>query len=250
MIEEKNQIPLWDDPEKDYRQRYQLPDQFLWDEAALARLDFDGYMSTVISLLPNPPAKILEAGCGPGLGARLLVEHGFQVVGIDYNQRGVAFAQILVPEAKFIHHDLRVLSEIEELQTSFDAVTIVEVIEHIPPDFHPILLKGIHNVLCPHGTLVLSVPSAGMPLNKWDYKHFSLQEIINLIEQSGFQVKGVIYQHRLHWLFSGRTWQFLTNQYYDLRFARSILRSLFLKRFNTTENPNQAGRYIIKAEKR
>ena len=250
MIEETKQIALWDNPEKDYRQRYHLPDQFLWDEATLARIDFDGYMSTAMNLLPKPPAKILEAGCGPGLGARLLVENGFQVVGVDYNQRGIAFAQILVPEANFIHHDLRLLGELEELRASFDAVTIIEVIEHIPPEFHTILLKGIHNVLSSQGTLVLSVPSARMPLNKWDYKHFTVQEIIGLIEEAGFQAKEVLYQHRLHWLFSGITWRFLTNQYYDLRFARSILRNLFFKRFNTTKNPNHAGRYIIRAEKR
>jgi len=39
MIEINDQNVLWDDSTRDYRQRYQLPDQFLWDEASLAKID-------------------------------------------------------------------------------------------------------------------------------------------------------------------------------------------------------------------
>jgi 2-polyprenyl-3-methyl-5-hydroxy-6-metoxy-1,4-benzoquinol methylase len=249
MLDINDQNALWDDPVRDYRQRYQLPDQFLWDEASLARIDFDGYMLTVLSLLPGKPADVLDAGCGPGLGVKLMGEKGYQVTGVDYNDRGIAFAKILVPEARFYHHDLRLLREIKEFQAAFDAVTIIEVIEHIPAEFHKKLLESIHSVLCSKGTLILSVPSAGMPMNTWDYKHFTQDEITDLIESVGFTTRKIVYQHQLHWLFAGRTWRFLTNQYYDLRFVRQLLRRAFLKTYNTTDDPNRAGRYIIQAEK-
>lgn len=240
---------LWDDSARDYRQRYHLPDQFLWDEAALARIDFDGYMRLVLELLPDTPARILDAGCGPGLTTSIMVQQGYQVTGIDYNNRAVAFAKILVPDATFSQQDLRLLSKIAEFKDAFDGVVIVEVFEHIPPQYHREVLAGLYDVLRPNGTLVLSVPGERMPLNTWDYKHFGLQEIIDLVESVGFQVKQVRLQHHVHWLFSGKTWRFLTNRYYDIRFVRKWLRRLFLSQYNSPDALHQAGRFIVQAVK-
>ena len=240
---------LWDDAARDSRRRYHLPDQFLWDEADLARIDFDGYMSLVLQLLPDAPMKILDAGCGPGLTTSLMAQHGYQMTGIDYNDRAIAFAKILVPDVLFSQQDLRLLGEVAEFENAFDGAVIVEVFEHIPPQYHETVLAGLHRVLRPNGTLILSVPGDRMPLNAWDYKHFGLQEITDLMELANFKVKQVRFQHRVHWLFSGKTWRFLTNRYYDVRFVRKWLRGLFLAQYNTTNEPHQAGRYIVQAEK-
>jgi 2-polyprenyl-3-methyl-5-hydroxy-6-metoxy-1,4-benzoquinol methylase len=243
------QIPLWDDPNKDYRQRYQLPDQFIWDTAAPPRIQFDGYMTIAMRLLPPPPARVLDAGCGPGLGAKLLCERGYEVVGIDYNQRGIDFGMILVPEAKLLHGDIRLLSEMAHLHDQFDAVIHIEVLEHIPPDFHAQVLQGIWHVLKPLGSLIVSVPSALLPPNRWDYKSFTQEEVIQLVQQNGFKVNQCLGQYRLTPLFSPRLWRLLSNQHYDLRFIRTLLRRLFLRRYNSVDNLSQAGRFIIQGVK-
>jgi len=246
---EMNRASLWDDPARDYRQRYSLPDQFIWDIAAWPRIDFDGYMAIAMSLLPSPPARVLDVGCGPGLGAKLMCERGYEVVGLDYNRRGVDFAKIWVPEAQFLHGDVRLLSEMVSLHDQFDLALHIEVFEHIPPDFHTQVLQGIRCALRASGVLVLSVPSTRMPLNQWDYKHFDRDEIVCLIEENGFQVKHCAYQHRLSMLFSPLVWRLVDNRYYDLRFARQLLRRLFLRWFNDVDDLRKAGRIIIQAVK-
>jgi 2-polyprenyl-3-methyl-5-hydroxy-6-metoxy-1,4-benzoquinol methylase len=244
-----SQLSLWDNPSKDYRQRYQLPDQFIWDVASLPRIQFDGYMTIAMCLLPSPPARVLDVGCGPGRGAKLMCERGYEVVGLDYNQRGIDFGKILVPEAKLMHGDVRLLSEMIHLHQQFDAAFHIEVLEHIPPDFHAQVLQGIWHALKPSGTLVLSVPSIRLPPNQWDYKFFTHEEVIQLVQQNGFEVKHCIGQYRLSQLFSPRLWRLLSNKYYDLRIIRHLLRRVFLRWYNRADNLNYAGRFIIQGVK-
>ena len=68
-----------DDPSRDYRRRYRLPDPFVWDVADWPRIDFDGYTRLALDALPDPPARVLDVGCGPGAGAARLVERGYAV---------------------------------------------------------------------------------------------------------------------------------------------------------------------------
>lgn len=239
----------WDDPLRDYRQRYALPDQFIWDMAAWPRIDFDGYMSLALNLLPPPPAKVLDAGCGPGLGVKMMCERGYAVTGLDYNARAIGFAKILVPEAEHEVGDVRMLADMTYFHNQFDAVCHVEVFEHIPPEFHSQVLQGLRLALRPFGLLVMSVPSTRMWPNRWDYKRFDRDEIVRLIQENGFRVKQCVYQHRVNVLFSPAVWRVLTNRFYDLRYARQLLRSLFLRRFNITDNPKKAGRFIVQAER-
>jgi len=202
-----------------------------------------------MDLLPKPPARILDVGCGPGLGAKIMKERGYEIVGIDYNERAVQFAEVLVPDARFILGDVRSLEQVTHLHNWFDSVTAVEVIEHIPPEFHANMLKGIRHVLRSTGVLVLTAPSRQMPLNPWHYKHFDLDELVHMVEGNGFQVTEVVYQHRMSVLFSNFVQRLISNRYYDIRFARHALRRLFLRWYNTTDNPDKAGRFIIQARR-
>lgn len=241
---------LLDDPSKNFRQRYKLPDQFIWDVYDLPRIDFDGYMKVVLDLLPPPPISILDAGCGPGLGSQLLKEKGYTVTGVDYNERGIGFAQLLVPGCKFMQLDVRLLDQAEDLHHQFDATVNVEVIEHIPPVYHDTVLAGLCLVLRTGGTLVLTVPSTNMPMNRWHYKHFTETEVVHLVERSGFVVKNVVYQHQMSWLMSSQLQRLLRNRVYELRILRYLLRQMFFVGFNTTNKSSKAGRLVVQAEKR
>ncbi len=245
----EDQPVLWDAPDKDYRQRYELPDQFVWDIASQARIAWDGYMRAVLDLLPPPPTWVIDVGCGPGMGARLLLEHGYQVEGIDYNERAIGFAKLLVPDAQFMQADIRLLQQMPELHNRFDVAIHIEVLEHIPTEYHAEVLQGIYRVLRAQGTLILTVPSKAMPINKWHYKHFELNEIIQLLTINGFVVKQVLYQDHRSRLFSPIIWNLLSNKLYDLRFARFLLRNIYLRHFNITTDPQKAGRFILQVEK-
>lgn len=240
---------LYDDPTKDFRQRYQLPDQFVWHPYDLARIDFDGYMRIVSDLLPHEPLNIIDVGCGPGAGSQLLAERGHTVTGIDYNERGITFARLLVPECQFEYVDIRLLAQTPHLHNRFDAAVCVEVIEHIPPEYHDDVLAGIYKALKPDGILLMTFPSTNMPLNRWHYQHFTEADVVMMMRRNGFSINEMVYQHLLGWATSRRLHRLLSNQYIDLRIARRFVRSVFMRWFNVTQYKDWAGRMVVRAER-
>lgn len=244
-----NQGNLWDAPEKDYRQRYKLPIHFTWDVASRERIDYDGYWEQALQLLPGAPADVIEVGCGDGFSSLLMQERGYRISGVDYNDRAIEFARIFVPEGEFVVHDIRLLHELEVHHGRFDAATCIEVIEHIPSEFHDVVIQGIHKLLRPQGCLVLSVPSHQMPVHIWHYQHFSLEEITSLLEKNGFKVVQSVYQHRVNPFTSYLGWRLISNRFYDIRIARILVSFLFRKYFNIAGSAESAKRYLVKAEK-
>jgi SAM-dependent methyltransferase len=244
-----SEVAIWDDPVRDYRQRYELPDQFIWDIAAWPRIQFDGYMKIVCELLPRPPARVLDVGCGPGFAAKILCEQGFQVTGLDYNSRGIQFGKIVAPEADLFEADARLLDEMAPLHGRFDAAVHMEVMEHIPPQFHPRVLRGIWQSLVPRGVLVVSAPSNRLTPSRWDYKHFDRDELVGLIRANGFGIEQCVNQGDVNVLASPLLWRLLSNKYYDLRCFRRALRQLYLHRYNLARNQTTAGRFIVRAIK-
>jgi SAM-dependent methyltransferase len=240
---------LWDDELRDYRQRYVLPDQWVWDEAAWPRVQFDGYMAVVLELLPPPHAEVLDVGCGPGFGAKHMCARGYSVTGLDFNERGIAFGALLVPEARLFHADARLLPQREELHGRFDAVTIIEVLEHIPPDFHDEVMRGAWASLRPGGALIVSVPSNRLTPSRWDYKHFELHEMTELIERHGFRLDASVYQCRVGLLQSPMLWRLLDNRFYDLKILRRLIRKAFLRYHNIASTERSAGRFIFRGIK-
>jgi 2-polyprenyl-3-methyl-5-hydroxy-6-metoxy-1,4-benzoquinol methylase len=239
-----------DDPRKDFRERYALPEHFLWDEADRQRVQYDGYTRVAIELLPQPPLDVLDAGCGDGFLARRLVSSGYAVWGIDYSDRAIAYARILVPEATFRVFDLRSLGTDAPFEHRFGAALLVEVLEHVPPAHHDAVLRGLFRTLAPGGCVVLSVPSVHLkPVNRYHYKHFTREEVEALLSRAGFVVTDVVCQRRLSVLWSHTLWRCLKNRYYDLRALRLVLRGLLLAHWNVTADPGKAGRYLFKAVK-
>ena len=238
---------LWDDPEKDYRKRWQMPLHYLWDEYSLAMVDFAGYTTLIKELLPTPPQALLDVGCGDGYFAAMLASWGYHVTGIDFSSRAVAFAKLFVPDAEFYECDVRTLKQTTWLRGRFPVAVFIEVLEHIPPQYHEDSLVGTASCLCKGGRLVLSTPSDSMPMISQDYKHFSLEELTRLLNRTGFTVEKVIHQNRLHPLFSPKLWRGFANRHYDVRVIRRILLRLFMARFNRVTDGSKAGRLIVRA---
>jgi SAM-dependent methyltransferase len=240
---------LWDDPQRDYRARYRLPDQFTWDVAAWPRIDFDGYTAMAFDLLPSAPARVLDVGCGPGAGSVRLVEAGYDVTGVDYNDRAVAYARILAEGGRFLQGDIRALGEVTDLGDGFDAAVCIEVLEHVPPEFRDLVFHGVHAVLRPGGVFILTTPAPRMSSNAWDYRRAARQELERALADAGFELTTVRWQHRLGTAFDPRVWRLLTNRWYDLRAARHLLRRIFLTRWNAVADERRAGRYVIAARR-
>jgi SAM-dependent methyltransferase len=107
-----------------------------------------------LSLLPDVAAlRVLDAGCGPGLYARILVDRGARVVGVDASAEMLRLAAKRVPEAELHLADLA--APLPFADAAFDAVVSPLAIDHLR-DWRPVL-RELARVLAPGGVLVFSV---------------------------------------------------------------------------------------------
>jgi SAM-dependent methyltransferase len=99
-----------------------------------------GLISFVLAALPEPPARVLEVGCGAGKLARAMDAAGYAVLAIDPD----------APEGSILRR-----STLEELDDAgpFDAVVATYSLHHIER-LDP-ALDRIASLLQPHGKLVL-----------------------------------------------------------------------------------------------
>jgi SAM-dependent methyltransferase len=70
----------------------------------------------LVELVDGPkaltPARALDLGCGTGTNCKYLLEHGWDVTGIDYVPRAIRVAKVKAPAAKLMVGDVTRLSEI------------------------------------------------------------------------------------------------------------------------------------------
>lgn len=111
---------------------------------------------TVAAFLGHP-RRVLDIGCGPGtfIGNYL---PGVEALGIDISAAQIDYATRTYGSSthRFSTSSLARLSEDGEL---FDAVTVVELIEHLTPAAAVRLLSEARTLLTPGGVLVVTTPN-------------------------------------------------------------------------------------------
>jgi ubiquinone/menaquinone biosynthesis C-methylase UbiE len=143
-----------------------------------------------VSLLPKN-AKVLDVGCGAAVPfIKFLVEHGFNVAGVDFSESMLKLAKRNVPEANLIKQDVTRLG----LKTnSFDGLTSSYCIIHIPREKHSSLFQSFHGILKPKGVMLISIGSS-----EWEgtdeyygtemfWSHYNPEKSLQIIHNAGFQ---------------------------------------------------------------
>jgi SAM-dependent methyltransferase len=102
----------------------------------------------------NGDKRVLEIGCGKGLNLALLSSRGCQLYGIDTNFDYLKQASMIKGNIVLSLMDGERLAFKDAF---FDAVILIDVLEHIPDDRQTI--KEAHRVLKPGGRLILKVPN-------------------------------------------------------------------------------------------
>ena len=158
-------------------------------------------------------AKILDVGCGAGVPVtEFLVQHGFEVTGIDFSEGMLALARRNVPRAKFIKKDM---TEMDFQDNSFDGLVAFYSIIHVPREEHLPLFQCFHRILRPEGIMLLCLgpddweATAEYYGTNMFWSHYSPEESQQLVKKAGFQiifgkhlVKG---EERHYWILARNT---------------------------------------------
>jgi len=132
--------------------------------------------------IPNG-ARVLDVGCADGaLFRQLQGRLGSGCVGIDHElpQRTEAYGAVLHPG--IFPRDLPAGSG------TFDVITMLAVLEHVPVDAQPALAKACFDYLQPGGRLIISVPSALVDPILDVLKAVRIIDGMELEEHYGFEV--------------------------------------------------------------
>jgi len=104
----------------------------------------------------DPPARVLDIGCGEGLGTWLLAaECGF-AKGVDFDAELIATAKQNWPAERATFECADVLSMKSE---EYDAAVSFDVIEHVLPEHAGGFLRAIAGHLSPPGIAIVGTPN-------------------------------------------------------------------------------------------
>ncbi|MEK7169194.1 MAG: methyltransferase domain-containing protein [Patescibacteria group bacterium] len=135
--------------------------------------------------------KVLDIGCWTGQFEQIASKYTKKIVGIDPGIDAIKTAKRFVLNADFYVGDAL---NLKFKSNSFDTVTILDVIEHIPRESEEKCLKEIGRVLKPNGYLIISTPHSH-PLSILldpayfliGHRHYSEKKLRELLSLTGFK---------------------------------------------------------------
>jgi 2-polyprenyl-6-hydroxyphenyl methylase/3-demethylubiquinone-9 3-methyltransferase len=132
-----------------------------WDEAGpmrplhqMNRLRV-GWISERVRAHIAPKASILDLGCGGGIATEALARENFSVSGMDASPEAIGVARAHAAEAGLnIDYQIGLADDALVAGLSFDAVTALEIIEHVPDQ--AAFMRSLASLLRPRGLLFVS----------------------------------------------------------------------------------------------
>jgi 2-polyprenyl-3-methyl-5-hydroxy-6-metoxy-1,4-benzoquinol methylase len=155
-------------------------------------------MFLVEKLRALAPGSLLDVGCGDGRLISLVAPQlpGCELHGVDLSAGAIRFARAFVPGAHFAEEPA------ERLTRSFDVVTAIEVLEHVPDEGCAGFLRTLAARCRPGGHVVVSVPTTNVPLNRKHYRHYDEALLRQQLAASGAPLE----VRALDWVYRQPTW--------------------------------------------
>lgn len=115
---------------------------------------------TIMRLLPRPPARVLDVGCGTGWTSLFLGRRGYEVTGVDISLDMLQAADALrraegLDNVRFVASDYEALP----FDAEFDAVIFYDSLHHAVDEVQAV--RSAHRVLMQGGQCITSEPGVG-----------------------------------------------------------------------------------------
>lgn len=149
------------------------------------------YFDKLLRLLPS--GRILDVGCGVGRDAPMLLDAGYQYVGIDLSA-SIDIAREVAPGAEFRQMSMY---ELDFPDSSFDGFWSTVTLLHAPKDRVGVALQELRRVVKSGGVGFISmqkgdgekmVPSPDAPGHERFFAFYGLDEFAGVLIQNGFEV--------------------------------------------------------------
>jgi SAM-dependent methyltransferase len=193
-------------------------------------------MGAIMSLLPPPPARLLDVGCGTGWTSIFFAKRGYDVVGVD-----------IAPDMIYHANDQRAREDLDNLQflvrdyedldfdAEFDAAVFYDALHHAMDE--ELAIRKVYEALKPGGVCITSEPGTGhsqSPSSIEAMHRFNVTEkdmpppkIIAAGRKAGFS-RFAVYPHAFHlgeatYNYTGRRLAPLAKKYPWVRRLGSLL---------------------------
>lgn len=140
--------------------------------------------------------RILDVGCSYPWFIEYALKQGIKsAFGVEPNSEKAKAAQRQVPNAKIKQG---YADKLEFATASMDLVTLFDVIEHVPANTEQKVFSEINRVLAKGGHLIISTPyshpvaQATDPAWYFGHRHYSENQLSEMLKKTGFKVKGVV----------------------------------------------------------
>jgi ubiquinone/menaquinone biosynthesis C-methylase UbiE len=160
-----------------------------WNER-IAGEPSERFLDELAARMPRG-GRVLDLGCGDGAKIARLAG-SFELVAVDLSDEQLALARARLPGATLLSRDF---AQLEFAAQTFDAVTALYSIMHVPREGHPALLGRIARWLKPDGLFLASLSHVGGPdrTYKWlgvemFFSAFDAETNRRLVREAGFEL--------------------------------------------------------------
>lgn len=139
--------------------------------------------------------RVLNVGCWTGNFEKIVNNNSShcQIMGIDPNLQALRLAKQNNSKSHFIQGDIQ---RSPFVKNSFDVVTLLAVLEHLPEKSESNALQQIHNTLKEGGRLILTTPNSQWLGNILDvphwltgHRHYKIKVLEQMLQEEGFEIE-------------------------------------------------------------
>lgn len=172
----------------------------------------------------TPDSNILDLGCGIGIVPEQVaakLQQG-KILACDLSENNINYARKTVKSDKIEFFNVNVVENFEaihhKLTFPIDLVTMVDVIEHLPPDSYDELFNNLSQVTSDRAKLILTYPSPEYQIYLQKNEPEELQIIDEVIELNSLMQFTLKYGFNLEYFTYTDVWK--KNQYIHCVFSK------------------------------